>query len=252
MPFKSLLRCFKWTVNVIYRIHDTRMFSLYSSDSYPFGCRSSVICAARAITIWICRLSSALRWLNSGPRSGPSFIAIFPGWWGGGGGIDGRPGVADFDAIGRDSDNEDADGVRLWADEVDPRSREPAGVVIAEGGGWAAGVGDGGGLAAAGGCCCCWGLLSEKKAVVMADAVDITSARGAGADGRWTGLSPPTIALEMKPEMLENRLMIASLSNGDYTDLCYATMHTHADVLIHNHGVEKVNQTHLDQLCLMT
>jgi len=46
------------------------------------------------------------------------------------------------------------------------------------------GVGDGGGLAAAAGGCCCCGLLSEKKADVMADAVDMTSARGAGADGR--------------------------------------------------------------------
>ena len=51
------------------------------------------------------------------------------------------------------------------------------------------GVSDGGGLAAAdglaaaaaGGCC---GLLSEKNADVMADAVDMTSARGAGAEGR--------------------------------------------------------------------
>ena len=68
--------------------------------------------------------------------------------------------------------------------------------------------------AAGGGGCGCGGLLSEKKAVVMADAVDMTSARGAGADGRCTGLSPP-IAFEMKPDMLENRLMMASLLNGD-------------------------------------
>jgi len=52
----------------------------------------------------------------------------------------------------------------------------------------------------------------------MADAVDMTSARGAGADGRCTGASPPTMALEMKPDMLENRLMMASLSTLQCTD----------------------------------
>jgi len=88
-----------------------------------------------------------------------------------------------------------------------------------------AGVGDGGGLVVAAGCCGCWGgLLSEKKADVMADAVDMTSASGAGADGRCMGASPPTIADEadeMKPEMLEKKLMTALLS-----DRCYATVHT--------------------------
>ena len=180
-----------------FSIHDLRE----QEELYPGGCRSSVSCEARAITIWICRLSSALRWLNSGPRSGPS---SFPGC-GGGGGMMGRPGTVDFDAAGRDSDNEDDDGVRLWLDEVDPRSREPAGVDVDESGGWPVGVGDGGGLVVAGG-----GLLSEKNADVMADAVDMTSARGAGVDGRWTGLSPPTIALEMKPEMFEKRFMTAA------------------------------------------
>ena len=59
-------------------------------------------------------------------------------------------------------------------------------------------------------CCCCCCLLSEKNADVMADAVDMTSASGAGADGRCTGLSPPTMAFEMKPDILENRLMMTA------------------------------------------
>ena len=53
--------------------------------------------------------------------------------------------------------------------------------------------------------------MSEKNAVVMADAVDMTSASCDGADGRWTGLSLP-MALEIKPDILEKRLIMTSLS----------------------------------------
>lgn len=51
----------------------------------------------------------------------------------------GRPGAAaaaaDLVATGGDSDNDDTDGVRLSLDEVDRRSREPAGVDADESGG---------------------------------------------------------------------------------------------------------------------
>ena len=145
----------------------------------------------------------------------------------------GRPGTAVLDTAaaaaggggsGTDSDNEDVDGGRLGiVDAAAARSRDdPAGV--------GGGAGDGGGLAAAAAAA---GGLSEKKADVIAEAVDMTSASGAGVDGRRTSLSPPTIALEMKPEMLENRLMTtASLPSGDHATPLHTHTHTHTHTRI--------------------